>query len=86
MPNNTAVREHLMTYLRELQVKATGGEQYEAVLEALSGLVQKTDRLYRRDDQGQHIPMTPEDRPLRRPVPRPPSPAPQAIKKAPESP
>ena len=48
MPNNTAVREHLMTYLRELQVKATGGEQYEAVLEALSGLVQKTDRLYRR--------------------------------------
>ena len=61
MPNNTAVREHLMTYLRELQVKATGGEQYEAVLEALSGLVQKTDRLYRRDDQGQHIPMTPED-------------------------
>ena len=62
-----------MTYLRELQVKATGGEQYEAVLEALSGLVQKTDRLYRRDDQGQHIPMTPEDRLLRRPIPRPPS-------------
>lgn len=61
MPNNTAVREHLMTYLREFQVKSTGGEQYEAVLEALSGLVQKTDQLYQRDDQGQYIPMTPED-------------------------
>ena len=56
MPNNTAVREHLMTYLRELQVKSTGGEQYEAVLEALSGLVQKTDRLYQRDDQGSTSP------------------------------
>ena len=60
MPNNTAVREKLKTYLEEFKKNATAGAHYNAFLHALNDLVEKTDALYQRDDQGQYIPMNAE--------------------------
>lgn len=60
MPNNTAVREKLKTYLEEFKKNATAGAHYDTFLHALNDLVEKTDALYQRDDQGQYIPMNAE--------------------------
>ena len=44
MPNNTAVREKLKTYLEEFKKNATAGAHYDTFLHALNDLVEKPTR------------------------------------------